>query len=451
MSQADAPGIETVSAGEVCSIKVAKEISINATYNRENEATYYKDGYTKIKTYNLEVDTANETISDESAKLCQTYERNSRAEPLCPLVPGAGFGFTRKINPSTLNPECVTAECPTGFTPDGNKCIKPKVSKTILLPSRVEERWYDWFMVPNYHLGNKYVKSGDTNYAPCVKGSIPSYQKDPVDGLMKSFNSSAKDELGKCVKKEQYFGGKYLNSDTYCPLAWVYRAGATKKKLKELYLDEINNIEQTGRGTEYLDTLKGQVENIVREDIYEPIILDGFQDYIGKPQTDEARNACDSLDNLNVERKNNAYIICSDIKSIGKDKYIEKLRKENEEKEPIAQERYKRALQACDTLFCNDNKNTEQICFPEVHKKGFDESNDLSTLGKEPAVIDPNIEKTVAVKTGKLLFIISMVFIGAVLLKIFYPLLKKILKFIAKSLGFCVFTEETATPVKTNG
>ena len=416
---------ESVSAGEVCSLAVASDITVAIRDTNNPTNGYYLADYSDVKTYN---DAHDRIYNLNTYRLCETIDStDTKAAPLCVLQSNAGIGFTKKQSPgSIIYDRCVTAECPEGFTVDPknpNSCKKPRKPKTTLLNNIVEERWYDWFMVPDYHLGNKYTRAGNKNFAPCKKGSIPSYETDPVDGLQKSFNSSNKDDLEKCVEKAQYFGGKYFRSETHCPLTWVYRVGATNKDLKRMYDDLINDIDE--RGNKNLDILKKEkVDGIIYEEIYKPVIKYGFDDYIGEPQTEEAKAACAKLDNANPERKNKAFTICNTIHQLGKVDYIKKLMRENKEDEATAKQKYKRAIQACHTLFCKD-EGTQKLCFADVEKTNFDKYYTTKTE-PEPYVIDLEKEKKkVASQFVYVLIFIVSAFACLVALIIGYPFLKK--------------------------
>jgi hypothetical protein len=435
---------ESVSAGEVCSLETAKKLGIRDTSKNNG---YYLNEYSDVKTYNQEKDTQN---NSDIYKLCETINTNeSKAAPLCVLQSNAGFGFTRqKSAGSIIYDSCVTAECPDGFEVDPknpNSCIKPKKPKTTLLKNIVEERWYDWFMVPDYHIGNKYARVGDTNFAPCKKGSIPSYEKDPVDGLQKSFNSSKKDDLSKCVEKAKYFGGKYFRSETHCPLTWVYRAGATNKDLKMLYTDFINDIDKNGNKN--LDTLKKGIDNIILKEIYDPVLKYGFQDYVGKSQTEEASAACAMLEKGHPERKKIAYSICDTIHTLGEEEYIKKLMRDNQESEPKANQKYKRAAQGCHTLFCKDESTKKKLCFKNIEEKGFNNTETET----EPYVIDHEKEKAkVAFRFWYILIIVLSVFAFLVIFLFTYPQLKYMFcivsKFVGPSLGFANYPTECTKP-----
>lgn len=423
---------EKVSAGEVCSLAVAKTLGIRDT-SKNN--TYYLNEYSDVKTYNVEKDSLDDL---DVYKLCEPTTKNqSKAAPLCVLQSNAGFGFTKQKGAgSSVYDRCVTAECPDGFKRDPKNpliCKKPKKTKTTVMSKVVQERWYDWFMVPDYHLGNKYVRTGEINYGPCPKGSIPSYEKDPVDGSGKRFNFSNKpDEVDKCVIKPQYFGGKYAKSDTHCPLAWVYRAGATNKDLRNIYNDLLKDLEQ--KGTKDLDSLKKNIDSIVLQEIYKPVIKYGFGDYVGEAQTEEAKEACSMLDNAHPWRKKKAFEICKTIKQVGKEKYIQRLMNDNKESENVAKDKYKRAIQACHTLFCKE-EDSKNVCFPEVEEKGFDKENDAKK-GKKEYVIDHETENEKTRKEFfKFLKIIIVGFVCILLLIVSFPLIKMIVRFVYSSGG----------------
>jgi hypothetical protein len=412
---------ETVSKGEVCSIETAKNLKIDDIV--ENNV-HYLTPYSDVMTYNEKIDNLDNT---RQFMLCEPINNNIVA-PVCALE--AGFGFTKLRNPTTLEfDKCVTVECPDGFTTDGLKCIKPKIQKTVLKRNVIDERWYDWFMIPNYQLGNKYIRVDGVNYAPCDKNSVPSYSTDPVDNERKYLTSNEKDEVDKCIPKDTYFGGKYFTSETYCPIAWVYRAGATKENLEKMYKEKINALDSSEEGTPELDTLKNKLNTLIHSEIYDPIIDYGFNDNIRTPRSEDAKQACEILNNDPL-KKENALLICSTIKDLGEDATINKFMKENQEDEKTAKKRYLRATQACHTLFCDD----DEICFKNMLGKDIKEDEKKKT---EEKPIDPvKYSKTVLDSTLKAVIIIVSVTFGAILLLLyFYKLHPHIYPFIKEKLN----------------
>ena len=100
-----------------------------------------------------------------------------------------------------------------------------------------EDRWYDWIIIPNYHLGNRILKdSGAYNkedvkvcYDNCREGELP-------------YISSAGKKL--CVPKEIAYDGIYETKLDYSPLALINLICNNKKKLnllfKNLYVYKLN-------------------------------------------------------------------------------------------------------------------------------------------------------------------------------------------------------------------
>ena len=132
-----------------------------------------------------------------------------------------------------------TIPLPNGFsyTTDGNKIIPPKkMYKYNVINSYCQERWYDWFTIPDYHLGNKYtiipnklnVFSIDKCMKPCKIGYIPS--------------GDISDNDLKCVEKNYYKSGKYANTINYLPISLILLLGSTKDSLKEYYKFILNDI-----------------------------------------------------------------------------------------------------------------------------------------------------------------------------------------------------------------
>ena len=102
------------------------------------------------------------------------------------------------------------------------------------------ERWYDWFTIPDYHNGNKYSKEldGDTYkcYKPCNFGSI--ITSDTV-------NESAflGDIKNKCINRDLIDNGRLKNTLLFTPYAIIFLFGLTKNDLIDLYKYELNNIQ----------------------------------------------------------------------------------------------------------------------------------------------------------------------------------------------------------------
>lgn len=362
---------ERVSAGEVCTIDTAKLFGIDdITLNDK----YFNVEYNNVKTFRPDTDT-----EDNRYALCELSADESNAVPSCPLQKGSGapngfaFGFTKQFVNNKY--ACVTSECPTTFTQEGNKCLKPKETRASLLSNNLDERWHDWFIIPEYQIGNTYAVANKKNYGPCPKESLPYYATDPIDAA----KSGSTDQLDKCIHKKDYFGGKYQTSPSHCPAAWIMRTVATKEDYKHLYLDKLDQLEKTGQSTADMEHLRKSVPAYIDKEIYRPIQKDGFKNSISSALTSEEEIACNKI--YTEERMQKAYDVCKVIKDMGEDAAINHLMRKNDDSdETRARIKYARGKQACHAVFCEDDgpvmkvNGGSPLCFPDVEKAQFEES-----------------------------------------------------------------------------
>lgn len=445
--------IERVSAGEVCSLSVAKALGIDNIKNNQ----YFIRGYANVKIFNENVDSLKTNVS---AEICSLNDSQTKAYPLCPLQEGAGFGFTEQYVPSIDSYACVTSECPTSFKPyvnkeggqDPLKCVKPKQSKTSPLGKQNDERWYDWFTIPDYHIGNRYNTSNNVNYRPCDKGSVPLYTTDPVDGLSIGFQESY-DRLDRCVSKGDYFGGKYADGPSYCPMAWILRAGATKRDYIEMYNDVLTKVEETGKATSSLDALRSSIPSLVEKEINDPIQKEGYSFFIGPPLTEEDENACNTM-MRDADRVNQTYSICKRIKDDpeGFKKRIEvdvieaARGKKDVTKDMIASKvmtRFDRTRQACHAVFCDPDgpgmaqaEAGETICYKDAETANLDkeikaaEEKEKEASREKPPITSDKEKETAkrAATKGVLEMAKTLLFILGILFFYYkvWPFLKKL-------------------------
>lgn len=90
-----------------------------------------------------------------------------------------------------------------------------------------EEKWYEWFSIPDYHLGNKnfYNTDDDKCYSKCMTNYLPvSIKTDTIDRQI-------------CVLKDEYMNGIYKGFIHYKPIALIFLLGSTKDDLINYYLE----------------------------------------------------------------------------------------------------------------------------------------------------------------------------------------------------------------------
>jgi len=345
----------------------------------DKNAYYAGRQYANVKTFNPIIDS--ETARSE--ELCRQSITGAQATPVCAVVPTAGVGTTAKAGAPG---KCITHGCPTGFeeSRDG-VCKKPLEDALVSKKSRCDERWTDWFMIPNYHLGNKFYSVGPGKcYAPCAPGQVPAYARDPVDEAALDFSST--DDVGMCVDRDEYFNGKYTEGSEFCPLAWVHRLGVTARQVEGTLQTAYDAAMTESGGTKNTHMVDAERERreaaiaIVNAagEAMEPVEAPG--------ETQTA--ACRKL--ATTERLQDAYDICEAIQT-NEELFMKKLEDENGDSS-LKQEQKTMVLKtACNALFCNEKWDPytaeiisrEPICIKNI--KGVD----LSAKDKAGDVAGP--------------------------------------------------------------
>lgn len=347
-------------AGEVCSVAEAKRIGIFEA------SKYFKglDGNLKtLKTFNPAIDAAGSRYDE----VCTQNVDGTQAYPTCLLSEsaGAGPGFVKKLGaPGT----CVAAGCPTGFEDTRGTCKKPLKDAIVSKLARCDERWSDWFMIPNYHLGNGYwAKQPGQCYAPCPPGSVPFFNKDRVDGEAVDFTTE--EDRTKCISREEYFDGKYVQGSEYCPLAWIHRLGNTARDM-ELSMQTVYDgvAETTG---ESKNTHMVELEKARKEQARALMTKAGSQlEAVEVPSQAQSR-ACAKL--ATSDRLITAYDICAAIRD-NEDAFAKKLEDENGDDVNAQGRKIMVLKKACDALFCNEVNDPyvaegigrDPLCFKNV-------------------------------------------------------------------------------------
>lgn len=405
----------TVSAIEVCTIEGAKQKGI---LSRDE---YYIDDYSDLKTYNGDASGTKKDICSQSADGADAF--------LFCSVEHGNIAYKRKGN------KCVTYSCPTGW--EGvSRCTKPLEDAIVSKRSHCDERWYDWYTVPNYHLGNKFQpdeKIPGTCYNPCPSDHVPQYKNDPIDGS--TFGLASKEALGRCVPKNQYFGGKYVVGSDFCPLAWIYRVGATPNKLADIMTIELNKVKEKAGGDAYMNSEYAALSNPETRDVLAKRLYastSAVVENVEAPTTANMQQACRLLQT--PERLTEAYNICQGVID-NEDGFLNAC-KENGDNEDVAETKLKVLKQACNATFCDPNNdaakviNREPLCI----KSSSVEEGVLKNEEK-PKYMEFDGTKTVkrAIPTA-LYIIMTACFIGLlfVLYRYLKPVIRKVVLFIMR-------------------
>ena len=303
------------------------------------------------------------------------------ANRFCSLHQSSNAGF----GPLATNPNtCMTISCPNPTTTPmdeyfeqsqwgsniNNSCMKPLADAQVSKQYRCDERWYDWFTVPNYHLGNGYANPDPANpgicYNPCAAGSVPVYQTDPIDGQTLHFVTN-EDDTGNCISRANYFTGKYAEGSDYCPLSWIYILNSTPSTLK----DQVNTRNTIFANSDMASNVltKSFADNQINSTAYANTIFNTLPTELNNIliPTSSMQNACNKIETKS--RVLNAYDMCVKLK-------------ENETKvydafsqtlpEEFAKNKVTMMKQACNAVFCNQRDtatsigNVEPLCFKNV-------------------------------------------------------------------------------------
>jgi hypothetical protein len=396
------PPPTNVSAGEVCSITTAKQYGLFYTKPFYDKDNYYAEDYNDVKTYNPSLD---EKEGRDSNAVCKETQDGKIAYPMCALV--HGIPYTQ--NPTDRS-KCVidiNNFCPAERV-RGGACMRSNVMlpAPVSMKTRCDEKSTDWFMLPNYHLGNKYnfVQQQDQVKCmkPCPADKVPGYIQDPVDGS--SAGISANTEVDRCYDKSEYMSGKYDGTGNFCPVSWVYRLGLKKEGI----IDEMIR----GRTKQAISKYK-PVENITK---------DADQAFVQSKNvqmpTKEMLAACSQLHT--PERVKKAYGICKQIHDTPKS--INSI---------VTNPNHKIVLkQACHAMFCNEDddlvatigSNTKPLCFDDledltnaaIQKNDSDQEKNGNTnafIEKAPQRMSADIVDRGTRRSSKIMFFSILVFL----------------------------------------
>jgi hypothetical protein len=286
----------TVSTGEVCTINAAK------SYGIFDCANYFNIAESNV----INPLIGNQFYSSKPYSLCSV---NSRAAiQNCVLSTSNPWMTLDSDGSFCMLPN--TIELPNQFKyKEGSKTIIEKPQNTKIWDDKnkyCEEKWYDWYSIPDYHFGNKYQSSNMKCFKPCNFGSVPDQNID------------------KCISKSKFDGGKYIDAFPYLPISLVMLLGNNKNTLMQQYdnvltsnldLMNIKNVNiydslKNDRATQ--DNIYNDAKADLKTHIENLITLPYDVRHIKVPFFDQSRM---KVNPLNVNRIREAYNIASNFHS----------------------------------------------------------------------------------------------------------------------------------------
>lgn len=269
-----------VSVGEACTIDFAEKLGIF------DNKKYFKDIILNSDGSNIKVYNNTPEDNKKTASICSLSDDKSIAYQNCAYKYNNPYLVNTVINnksycmlPKYINPtpDYVIKNETIILGETSNTSLVSEVYDKYNLKQLCEERWHDWFCIPDYHHGNKYFneipselsgsKSVGTCYTPCPFNYIP---RDDTPNA------------NKCIIKDQYKGGIVANTFNYTPLAMICLFGLNEKLFKDVkigYPNVMNNtsniiinsknykLNNNGTSINIIDFIKDPKNNIL-DDIW---------------------------------------------------------------------------------------------------------------------------------------------------------------------------------------
>lgn len=240
--------ITTVSPGEICTIQNAKLYGIFGK-NRYFNGLVSKDEQKKINVHNGKT-------NNGSLSLCYVKEESTDAFTNCALLTNNPWKTLNKSYEHCSLPIDITLPKYLTYTSNQSETIKkPEDINYIINKKKLcNEMWYDWFSIPDYHIGNKIyfnealeMNDDKVCYNSCEIGTVP-------------WKNPETEELDLCIDRNGYSFGLYKNDFYYIPLALIFLFGSSKSYLIEQHISQLKDN-------------KSQMKDIIYDyDIYNDII-----------------------------------------------------------------------------------------------------------------------------------------------------------------------------------
>lgn len=253
--------VEDIEAKEATQgVQVTKEVTVGqkCTIKYANKRNIFDSNNYIINLSEDELSNLNKYLPDDTGKpysICNV--KDNIAYENCALATGNPYlslTYDQKTARYVCSlPEAKNIKLPVNeryqvtYNHNTSNIVRP-VSEIYLKKEQYtfcEQRWHDWFCIPNYHLNNGWYNELPTDLKdtesvgrclqPCNFGYVPTDEN-----------------VGKCILKNNYNGGAYANVFDYIPLALVCLLGTTFESF----------INETGGYIYYLDkVVKPNINN----------------------------------------------------------------------------------------------------------------------------------------------------------------------------------------------
>ena len=224
-------------------INCAKQSLYNYKYKNNDDCnidtTYFTSVYNDdpyIKDINGDVSNINMKLDDNKDapySFCKRREGTNNVYINCALMTNSPWFTLSKTTNKCIPP--VNLSLPDGFTINKLNVIEtPKIYEFAFSKNNAycDERWYDWFLIENYHFGNGYYKDGDkikvfNCFKPCTHNNIP-FKSDNIYNY--------------CISKKYAYNGLFNNTLGYTPLALIALLSFNYYDASIFFLNEYQQI-----------------------------------------------------------------------------------------------------------------------------------------------------------------------------------------------------------------
>ena len=217
--------IVKIQPGEVCTIDAAK------SYGVFGKDKYFNDLLSTEETSETDVFLRNDEDKKYKYSFCENTSDN-KVYQNCSISTGNPWKTIDSTKQYCMLPLETLDESvlPKGLTIiEGTKTIQKPAEIPVVQSKKTfcQEKWYDWFTIPDYHHENTYtIETNSSNvakcYVPCNIGFVPH-----------------RTNKGNCMRKQDLEYGKYANSFHYLPIPLIILLGSTREDILSIYKQNV--------------------------------------------------------------------------------------------------------------------------------------------------------------------------------------------------------------------